>query len=221
MSACYASGMRQLLAVVVALATLAACGSCAATGFPARATPAEVVRGEDARTVLLDGLTPEGARYMCSGVLVSDHQVVTANHCAPDGALILGTRPDGSVAFFVPEVVLPGLDLVRLATIPGVFGPAPVRPLLGPSASLDERLCISAAVPRRDHKCGFVQFTEGSDGMFYFDAVVEHGNSGGGVYDDAGRLVGIVDILYNASNGQVMGTGARAIGAALAWLVRP
>ncbi len=221
--------MKHLLACVALLVTLGACESCAAT-FPASRTPAEVVHGEDARSVLIQGLTTEGG-YFCSGVLVSATQVVTAAHCAPEGALMVGTREDGSQAFLEVEVLLPKLDLVRLKVmldvdLPGFgslggFGGAPDRVVVGPSPALDDRECVAAAIPRRDHKCGRVQFNTGGDDMFYFDAIVEHGNSGAGVYDDAGRLVGIADVLYNAQNGQIVGGGARAITAALAWLVHP
>jgi hypothetical protein len=209
--------MRHILAVSFLVLTLSACGGCAGMGgFPPGRTPASVVAAEAARVVEITGLTALGG-YRCSGVLVSATQVVTAAHCAPEGAVILATDAAGEMALMGVEVLLPGQDLVRLEALEGTGGfTAPARLEVAPPAQVDDRVCIAPAVPRHDHKCGRVQGEQ--EGYVLFDAIVEHGNSGGGVYDDAGRLVGIVSILYTAQNGQIIGGGLHAVPR---WLVRP
>lgn len=196
---------------------LTACSACGALPHGFRDPgPADVIRAEDARTVELTG-TVAGGGYYCSGVLVSDHQVVTAAHCADEDAIIMAERSDGTRAFFSVEVIVPGLDMVRLETIPGTFGDPPARVnVVAPE--LGQRVCIAAAVPRHDHKCGEVQRVV--SGGFYHSAITEHGNSGSAIYDDLGHLVGIVSTLYTAANGQIIGGGAGSL-EGYEWLVRP
>ncbi len=209
--------MRPIVPVLLTL-LLAACGACGAMphGFH-DPSPADIIRQEDEHAVQITGYMADFGTYMCSGVLVSDHQVVTAAHCADGEAILTVKRSDGTETIFQLEVLIPGSDLARLETVSGWFGDAPSRVNTN-TVDLGERVCIAAVVPRRDHKCGEVQKLT-SDGFFH-SAITEHGNSGGGVYDDDGNLVGIVSTLYTASNGQIIGGGVHSL-AGKEWLVRP
>lgn len=215
MGARYTCEMRPILAVVLVL-LVAACSACGAVDHPSFGpSRADVIREEETRTVEILGLTPTGG-YRCSGVIVSDHQVLTAAHCAREDAMITATRDDGTTTIFEIEVLVPGRDLARLETVPGWFGDAPAALRVG-RVDLGARVCIAAAVPRKDHKCGEVQRVFGS--VFYHSAVTEHGNSGAAVYDESGRIVGIVSTLYDAANGQIIGGGVGSL-VGYEWLVQ-
>lgn len=211
----------KLIPLVLA-SLLAACGGCTAPAMfrggsdaPSRA---DTLEAEGDRAVEIVGVTPMGT-YKCSGVLVSDHQVVTAAHCARADAFLTAERRDGTQAIFQIEVIAPAYDFARLETVPGWFGEAPGTPHVGPVPEIGDQVCLAPVVPRRDHKCGEVQAVY-SDGVCH-DALTEHGNSGGGVYDASGRIIGIVSTLYTAANGQIIGGCAGTIPPDYTWLVQP
>ena len=198
--------MSALLFLASALMALfAACG-CAQ-----RTATRSTLDKEYEAAVQITILCGNGAGGYGSGVIVSDHEVLTAGHVAEacgdsDGAWVAETL-GGTSVILTPEVGFAGADVARMVAVMGSFQ-AP-RPHVGPAPELGETVCWTAAYPRRDRHCGAVQFD--GDGMIRFDYPVEHGNSGSRLYDDQGRLVGIVVQLYLAENGQIVGGRATSL----------
>ncbi len=201
---------------------LAACGGCTAPamfrGGGDKPSRADVFEAEGERAVEIVGVTMFGS-YKCSGILVSDHQIVTAAHCARADAFLTAERQDGTQAIFTIEVLVPSLDLARLETVPGWFGDDPGAPKVGPVPEVGDEVCIAPVIPRRDHKCGEIQAVF-SD-MMCHDTITERGNSGSALYDSAGRVIGIVSTLYTADTGQIIGGCAGKIPPAYNWIVQP
>lgn len=128
-----------------------------------------------------------------SGVLVSEDDVLTAYHVVDCEGVALLTVILADDRMMAASVAWSDErhDLARVA----LATPALLDvhdPVVGLA---DGRVCAQVAFPRREQRCGEV--TEVRDdgttwGEVRFSAVVQPGNSGGGVYDEEGRLVGIV-----------------------------
>jgi S1-C subfamily serine protease len=81
----------------------------------------------------------------------------------------------------------------------------------GPLPKLGDRVCGAHGVPKIGRVCGEVQPYADKPGDIVFTGIVDHGNSGSGLYDSHGRLVGIITHLYTCSNGQVCGGKATSL----------
>lgn len=201
-------GYVALLVVVLAALALVTC-SCA------RPAPAAPSAGENARSPLEQLRGAVIVRVTCeaaggalrftqaagSGVVVSDHEVLTAYH-----VVNLGELPDGVSCSF-DAVGLDGEehplavvqqseldDVVRLRTFLPFAGVSPVT--IAPAPDPGEEVCVAAWLPAPGRRCGDVQvFDEpvpgARSGNLMWDGIVEAGNSGSGVYDQRGRLVAI------------------------------
>lgn len=130
-----------------------------------------------------------------SGVIVSRTRVLTAAHVADSRGMFCAFSAktiDGKERMIQTDVSLPDLDLAAMTIfddeVPFDFSPLAygAKPLLG------DNVCAAVANPWRGHKCGEVQPDASTPGDIKFLIVVEPGNSGSGVYNDAGELVGIV-----------------------------
>ena len=130
-----------------------------------------------------------------SGVIVSRTRILTAAHVAGSrGAFcVFSTKTiDGTERMVQPAVVLPDLDIASMTILDGET-PFDFSPLAyGARPSLGDTVCAATAVPWRGHKCGEVQPDSSTPGDIKFFVVVEPGNSGSGLYNAAGELVGIV-----------------------------
>lgn len=182
------------------IVTFLACNACAATPvvMPRVAVPVEAIRTardqHDAMvliTVLCWQADLSVTGHFGSGVVVSPNRVLTAAHvaaCDEGTPQLFIDAGDGDVAA-TTEIAMRGLDVARLVTAPGALARwfTPLR--LGPIPDIGEHACEAAAAPRTTYRCFTTQASRrdriGLDGM------VEHGNSGAGLYV-AGRLVGIV-----------------------------
>lgn len=153
-----------------------------------------------------------------SGVIVSPTQLLTANHVADvqsfadaknlTGCVLYGKLNDGTRYQLHLERSWPGEDVARLAvTLGETFSIAPAL-TTGPVPPAGGEICLAPAYPARMRRCGDVQRPFGkpsAGGDVVHTAITEHGNSGSGAYDRAGRLVAIVTHLWNCSNGQICG----------------
>jgi hypothetical protein len=74
----------------------------------------------------------------------------------------------------------------------------------GPPPPLGAEVCEAPAKPARKHRCGEVEPPRG--GFESSTMIVEPGNSGSGVYDAYGHLVGIAVHMTFCGNGQICGS---------------
>lgn len=127
-----------------------------------------------------------------SGVQISDHTVLTAAHVVPcplerSAVIVVIARSGETLAR--PMLVGIDDDIVRLDLVTTL----PARKAqIGPRPAPQEIVCMSAAVPKRGRKCGLVDGFGAPPGDVTHGANTVPGNSGAGVYDVVGRLVGIV-----------------------------
>lgn len=149
----------------------------------------------------------QGWVFYGSGVIVDAHTILTAGHVATaEPGMFCGWTAEmsnGKEYSVMPSIVLPGVDLASMVsmlafdpTYPIVFGPIP---------KLGERVCSSTAHPMRLIRCGEAQTRVEPPGDLMHTMLVEPGNSGSGVYDTQGRLIGIVTHLMRCTNGQYCG----------------
>jgi hypothetical protein len=190
-----------LAAVAGAIASLLTCGSCVVLRVPEAMHQAKVWRNAaeqhnaDVRITVDCGAHTYGG----SGVVVSPTRVLTALHVVTcDGAgdnplpLISIYEGDGSAVMYMIEVALPERDIARLWTFTDAFKAEATPIVVGPVPTVGDRVCIAAAMPNWGYHCYDVQPPEPNDKDFHIaSSVIELGNSGAGVYDAQGRLVGI------------------------------
>lgn len=127
-----------------------------------------------------------------SGVIVDRHHIMTAWHiieACPTGD-ITAALPDGSVIEATAWAALVGADLLILETDTDLgMGAQPI-------ADIDEGdiTCMSAVYPERVMRCGHAILVHKGTAMFnvWHSVTTLSGNSGAGVYDEFGSLVGIV-----------------------------
>lgn len=157
-----------------------------------------------------------------SGVAVTKFEVLTAAHVVdcigprgpkgePGKSLgevdgILGIQPDGIGRPMKVVSVFAGTDVARLrfADDGEFYDIAPAR-IAG--VAVGQRVCIVTAAPNRDRRCGEVEdvIRKRAAHDIAISTPVEPGNSGAGVYDQQGRLVGIVTQRRALENGQSVG----------------
>lgn len=209
--------MRAFLLGVALI--LAACSGCVS----AMGAPDEVPRGialADDMAVTVDvtcppavfGLPPSGGYG--TAVLIDATHALTAWHvvdaCPTEQVELVW--PDGKtkVLATVEAIALPG-DIVRLKAV-GLWPVEVPQPTVGVRPDAGDRVCAHTAYPRRRRVCGSVQRQEGDLGAeIIFDAIVEPGNSGSGLYDASGRLIGIVTRMETCSNDQICGARAATL----------
>lgn len=189
-----------------------ACGSIAC-GFPVtardpRAAPLAGDQRARAVRVVVACSTPEGIGLRRgSGVVVGPGSVLTARHVVecPGGfpATVQVALLDGRE--FVTTLKLPpgDRDVAKLTVHGTPFDRA--VPRFG-HVELDSEVCAATAVPSRARPCGRVQSVDPGTLEVIADLVGDFGNSGSGVWDTRGRLVGILVKIMQCSYGQVCGS---------------
>lgn len=197
------------MALVVTLACLA---MCCAHAKPLTRTVAEA---HDA-SVQITISCVNGSGYG-SGVIMSSRTVLTANHVANKAAncLYLAETADGKKFVMmiskewpehdITELYTPfALELVHDGHTQGLLPSTPIE--LAPVPPPGELACIVSSFPDHLRRCGAVQYyRQEPPGDVEIDVLVEPGNSGSGVYDLKGRLVGITTHLRRCQNGQWCG----------------
>lgn len=139
-----------------------------------------------------------------SGVVVSDWQVLTAFHivdCQSSLATIRVTDHTGEVFRFAPEKEWPSIDIsrIQMATADSFDGKITPPTIRGRTMPMYEPVYIQTAMPKREEIIGEATgYSYGGSGYgsggyrtFSYIAPTQSGNSGSGVYDIDGRLVGI------------------------------
>lgn len=139
-------------------------------------------------------------RHDGSGVIINNHQVLTAFHvigCANavvTVTLFNGREIQGFVDTFDKRA---DLARVRLEHSPGAFAPVTVaRTYVG------DTICFQPRLPNDSRGCGVVTRVSDRPNGIEHDALSRGGNSGSGVYDRRGRLVGIVTRRVGDEGGQ-------------------
>jgi len=151
-------------------------------------------------------LLPDGSMskdvYDASGVVISANRVLTAGHiadCKVQGLYV--EMPDGSEGQAGLVWRDEARDIAMLSIPLSGLGKGYEVPALGP-VSVNEVVCAHVAEPDVGTVCGIVTSVNGNaNGNVVFTGPVEHGNSGAGVYDPQGRLVGIITKLMEDGGG--------------------
>lgn len=164
-------------------------------------------------------LCPRGM-FAGSGVMVSPTRMLTAGHVirceGEDGVyskpLIIEVNPGDDKwrpATIVKENHTADVAMLQVEGLEMYFTPVTISdaPVMG------TRVCTSTGKkPRYALKCGVVQPTSVAEkGSIQFDGIIEPGNSGSGLYDDSGHLVGVVVSYMMCVNGQICGGAGTAL----------
>lgn len=166
----------------------------------ATAPPAPTIRSRAglaypvSTTCLVDGDVSFGRG---SAVAVSPDQVLTAYHVVdncPDPVILVGEE------LAEVELVAPKADVARLRLLTGRFHGPFARAGKLPEAG--DEVCLVPSVPHAITECGMV--VEAGDGRIEYSALTVPGNSGSGLYDRAGSLVGVV-VQYRLCGGLACG----------------
>jgi S1-C subfamily serine protease len=181
------------LSLILAWAAVTAtCASCVAH------VPRPVFRHEPSPAgILVEVECPSGSVWRGSAVAIGPRLVTTAAHVIPCGraALVLLTLGDGRKVPAYVSVTLEREDLAVLLPTVDVtehrLRLAPARP--GPA-------CFVAAAPARGIHCGRIARVY-AGGVIVHTATTAHGNSGAGLFDSSGALVGIVTAKYDRGGG--------------------
>lgn len=173
--------------LILAWAVLTAtCGACAAhipqPSFAHVTTPA---------AIRVDVECPSGTTRRGSAVAVGPRLVTTAAHVVPCGraAMVVLTLADGRV---IPAYVSVTLDREDLAILLPTTDVADVRLRLAPARP--GPVCFTAAAPERGVHCGSIERVV--SGVIVLSGRIVHGNSGSGLFNAQGELVGIVTGRY-------------------------
>jgi hypothetical protein len=154
-------------------------------------TPAAVAAQAD-RTVMVDGCG------YGSGVMISPTAVLTARHVVflrgvDHPCMIVIEYPDGTREDATVDLESTRLDVVRLKT-------KARREIQAPKShavTIWETVCIVSGHPERDASCGrAVHFSSGFAGIMHTARTIP-GNSGSGLWNRRGELLGIVVTYSN------------------------
>lgn len=198
---------------LLALLLLSSC-SCAAVQIPL--PDPEIQRAGLRRAAFLDVscLTAPGGGYG-SVVLLDRDTAITARHVVapgrcPDNKVIYEVvLPSGARYMVVVAKMLPKYDLARLEAVLEWPDPGPAPRFA--AAPTEGQVCQASGFPNHWWTCGGVQEADDTiaGAELRFSSPVFPGNSGSGLYDASGRLVGIVTRQVQcAATGQVCGGAA-------------
>lgn len=213
------SAYGYLAGLLVLLLGLVANASCAHAA-PKPTLEAQITARYDAAVeISVTCVTPEGMSvgWWGSGVIVSKTRILTAAHVVEtEGGVCAYVAEDssGKTHLMYPITVLSSeeIDLASMEIISPRDEFASERVFFGKKPAVGDRVCTATAWPRREYKCGDVMRSKEPPGDIRVYMTVEPGNSGSGLYDMRGDLVGIVVHTYpNRGNGQYVTGGASSL----------
>lgn len=192
--------------LVLLLACLAGCAAPLQHRFPLNQPgrpPAVAAVSWNSTLVFTDG------RMLCSAVLVAPDTALTARHCLLDGfnGGVLA-HPDGRVFGVVQAVVASDADIAFLRILPAAREPAPLGEVVevGQAAHVLGYGC-SSGVQLEARPVRFVGRFKPSrpDDLLLdvWEGRACRGDSGGGVFDAEGRLLGISVRIADVEDGEV------------------
>lgn len=137
-----------------------------------------------------------------SGLMIDNTHVLTANHvvACPTIPMVTAITADGREYAMSIEKAWMADDVARLVIarkgerfFAGRNGGDVAPPYLALPPLMGEPVCAYVAVPQRGINCGrLIKDTDDHDGDLHIAGLAWRGNSGSGVYDGQGRLVGIL-----------------------------
>ncbi len=128
-----------------------------------------------------------------SGVLVDDTHVLTAGHMTRCQFNIAVVVDKAGVVYQTRLVHLDTRNDLALFEIPKFTH---AKPPVVAEPKLLSRVCAANGFPHREQTCGTIwKITKEEEANVYHTIPTAHGNSGSGVYDALGRLIGIVTNL--------------------------
>ena len=180
---------------VTILAVLAACQ----VQTPKYPSPEQMAQRAKAATVGLAVICPDGNVQMGSGTITRPNRIVTAAHVlecdAGDPAQVIVEylddqgKPTQVLATGYKQLQRDGQPIDAAVVTVAEFLPNPVK-----EASVNPvdgaEVCLAAYLPNRLWACTAVEETENYEAQVA--QAVYPGNSGGGAYNDAGELIGVI-----------------------------
>lgn len=137
--------------------------------------------------------------HMGTGVAIDDWNILTADHvvhCDPldDGASWAVLQGGKRIKV---EVVAEdsGMDVAKLRVVTGSLNLGVPPAVIAPTPEVGDEVCSRVSFPPADGTwhCGLVEKITGAENKrITHSAQTQHGNSGSGLYDAQGRLLGIV-----------------------------
>lgn len=194
----------MMLVVLLYIFTVGTCTSCLSSVQRPRSVD------QPARAVKVTAICSEKDTLNASGVVTGPYTVLTANHVVAhcDSPTVLVTSWDGTLRFASVSTRYKTLDIASLGILGTTgFAPAPVTLIK------DTKVCVLTGYPERHKICSEV--TRGDLVEFYFSGETVPGNSGSGVWDVEGNLVGIVTKWRQCADGTNCGGAASTT-----WLVQ-
>lgn len=197
------------LFVVACLAAQCGCGMLASRG--PLLTQWEYSTVVHIEAACLDMYTGDMREWSGSGVIVKPHTVLTAAHVAnvPLGSIckFAGKTADGLVFELAPMTVVLAEDLAAMRADRDLLRMS--YPEVGEALKLGDTVCSAYAVPRPGSRCGRIDLPFVENGIrigVETSMMADAGNSGSPVFDELGRLVGIVTKMTVCSNTQICGS---------------
>lgn len=191
------------------------------SGCAASSVRANLIRHQEAtvRVIVKCDKHNEHQEYAGSGVIISKRRVLTAAH-------LVNVCQDADFSILTPQGLYPVVpikvdtpnDLAILANVgPKEFNAPKVK--FGPKPSRMSRIYVITGAPWEDVRDGILNHYSLKDGpRIKHSIVIERGNSGSGVYDWMGRLIGICTHATFCGNGQYCGGRASSLWDKKEWL---
>jgi hypothetical protein len=207
--------MRRIKSAILGLACLISVllGGCLAAAPPQLGDPPQ-----SPSPVLADAVLPYGGLHSsCSAVAIEPHTLTTARHCLDHigaGWVLVPKRE--------PYVVTDGwhsnqddVALLHVADdLPVVSPVATYLPHIGDLGYVAGYGCDSTQGMQRLGVRPMRYLGRDSFGTFWYAGSACHGDSGGGVFDESGALIGVT-VLVNTDEGPVTSVGVEPLAGVL------